>query len=94
MIFVKAFGSSLSLRNLAIVQAPWGVISNFLCSIYRGLNNKFPNSVSHRSDAFLSVIRPILLVTQIKSVSRTGSRVSCYSFLSLILAGRYSGLNV
>jgi hypothetical protein len=41
--------------------------------------------VSHRSSAFLEVIRLIVFVTQLTAVLHAGALVSCHSFLSLCL---------
>jgi hypothetical protein len=56
------------------------------------VTSQFPTLVSHRSSAFLRVIRLTVLVTQFTAILHAGSRVSCHNFLSLCLClSRRSG---
>jgi hypothetical protein len=49
------------------------------------VTSQFPILVSHRSRAFLRVIRLTVFVTPLTAVLRAGSRVSCHNCLSLCL---------
>jgi hypothetical protein len=49
------------------------------------VTSQFPTFVSHLPSAFLCVIRLKVLATQLNAVLRTGSRVTCHSFLNLRL---------
>jgi hypothetical protein len=55
------------------------------------VTSQFPTFVSHRSSAFLRVIRLMILETQLSAVFHDGSRVICHSFLNLRLCfGKFS----
>jgi hypothetical protein len=70
---VGAFGPTLFICDFAIGHRAWGVTS------------QFPIFVSHRSNAFLRVIRLMGLATQLTAVLYAGSRVSGHNFLNLRL---------
>jgi hypothetical protein len=50
-----------------------------------GVTSLLPIFVSHRSSAFLRVIRPIDFVTELTAALHAGTLVSCHNFLSLRL---------
>jgi hypothetical protein len=68
---VDALGPSLLRRDYAMGHIAWDVTSVVLFLI------------SHRSSAFLRVIRLIYLVTRLTAALHAGSLVSCHNFLSL-----------
>jgi hypothetical protein len=75
---VGASGPSLFIRDFAVGHIDWGVTS------------QFPTFVSHRSSAFLRVIRLMVLATQLTAVLHAGSRVTCHSFLNFLCFSRRS----
>jgi hypothetical protein len=56
-----------------------------------GVTSQFPTFISHRSSAFLRVIRLMVLATQLSAVLHVKSRVNCHTFFNLWLCfGRLS----
>jgi hypothetical protein len=70
---VGTFGQSLFISDFAIDHRAWGVTS------------QFPTFVSHRSSAFLRVIRLMVSATQLTAVLHAGSPVTCHNFLNIRL---------
>jgi hypothetical protein len=48
------------------------------------VTSQFSTFVSHRSSAFLRVIRLMVLATQLNNISHAGSRVTCHSSLDFL----------